>query len=61
MIGARVYEPEDFNEAIALATSGHLPLEKLITRVSSIDDVQQVFETIDYNPGGMKYLIDCQA
>lgn len=60
MIGARVYEPEDFDEAIALAASGHLPLEKLITQVSSIDDIQQVFETIDHNPAGMKYLIDCQ-
>lgn len=61
MIGARVYEPEDFNEAIALAASGDLPLQQLITQVSPLGDIQSVFETIDNNPGGMKYLIDCQA
>jgi hypothetical protein len=32
LAGARVYEPEDFEAAIALAASGRLPLEKLITR-----------------------------
>lgn len=60
LIGARVYEPQDFEEAIRLAASGILPLEKLITQVSPLRDIQQVFETIDQNPAGMKYLLDCQ-
>jgi len=59
LIGARVYEPEDFDEAIRLAASGELPLESLITQVSPLTDVQQVFETIDNNPAGMKYLLEC--
>jgi 2-desacetyl-2-hydroxyethyl bacteriochlorophyllide A dehydrogenase len=58
LIGARVYEPEDFDEAIALAASGDLPLEKMITQVSPLSDAQQVFETIDKNPAGMKYLLE---
>ncbi|MDR6562273.1 MULTISPECIES: zinc-binding dehydrogenase [unclassified Arcicella] len=58
MVGARVYEPEDFDEAIALAAGGTLPLEKMITQISPLEDAQQVFEMIDQNPAGMKYLLE---
>ena len=57
LIGARVYEPEDFDEAIALAASGSLPLDKMITQISPLSEAQTVFETIDKNPAGMKYLL----
>lgn len=60
LIGARVYEPEDFDEAIALAASGTLPLDKMITQVSRMEDAKKVFETIDQNPAGMKYLLEIQ-
>ena len=59
MIGVRLYEEEDFDEAIELAASGALALDRLITEVRPIDDVQQTFETIDANPDGIKYLIQC--
>ena len=58
LIGARVYEPQDFEQAIALAASGVLPLDRLITQVSPLGDAQAVFETIDHNPAGMKYLLE---
>jgi (R,R)-butanediol dehydrogenase / meso-butanediol dehydrogenase / diacetyl reductase len=57
--GVRVYEPEDFDEAIALAAEGRLALDRLITKISPLDDVQTLFETIDRTPDGMKYLIKC--
>lgn len=60
LIGTRLYEPCDFDEAIALAASGKLHLDKLITQINPIDEVQQVFETVDANPDGVKYLIDCR-
>lgn len=60
LIGARVYEPEDFDEAIALAASGTLPLDKMITQIAPMEDVKKVFETIDQNPAGMKYLLAIQ-
>jgi 2-desacetyl-2-hydroxyethyl bacteriochlorophyllide A dehydrogenase len=60
LIGARVYEPEDFDEAISLAASGTLPLDKMITQVSPLKDAKKVFETIDQNPAGMKYLLEIQ-
>ena len=59
MIGARLYEEQDFDEAIELAAGGKLHLDKLITQISPIDDVQKTFETIDGNPDGIKYLIKC--
>lgn len=59
LIGVRVYEPEDFEEAIQLAGSGELPLDKLITDTVSINQIQSVFQTIDAHPEGMKYLLKC--
>lgn len=61
LIGARVYEAEDFEEAIALAASGQIPFEQLITEIRDLDNVQKIFETIDASPDGIKYLIDCQT
>lgn len=61
LIGARLYEEQDFDEAIELAASGNLHLDKLITQINSIDDVQESFETIEANPDGIKYLIDCSS
>lgn len=59
LIGARVYEPEDFEEVIRLTAEGHIPRMHCVTQVSPLAEVQKVFETIDSNPEGMKYLISC--
>ncbi len=59
LLGARVYEPQDFEEAIGLAAGGRIPLDALITQVSPLADAQRVFETIDHHPEGMKYLLKC--
>jgi len=59
LIGVRVYEPQDFEEAIALAESGTLPLEDLITQIAPLAEAPAVFEAIDKNPAGMKYLLEC--
>lgn len=59
LVGARVYEPEDFDEAIALLASATLPLDRLITQVLPLAQAQQAFEQIDNNPSGMKYLLHC--
>lgn len=60
LLGARLYEEDDYEEAIRIATSGIVPFDQLTTRVDTLDNIQSVFETIDNNPAGMKYLIDCQ-
>ncbi len=60
LTGARVYEKEDYEESINLITKNELPFEALITAVEPLDNIQQLFEQIDSNPNGMKYLADCQ-
>lgn len=59
LLGARLYEEDDYEEAIRIAASGQVPFEGLITKVEVLDNIQSVFEEIDNNPEGMKYLIDC--
>ncbi len=61
LIGARVYEKEDYEEAIKLITSNDLHFEKLISEVQPLGNIQQAFEQIDKNPAGIKTLLDCQS
>ncbi len=60
LLGARLYEEDDYEEAIRIAASGNIPFESLITKIDTLDNIQSIFEIIDNNPAGMKYLIDCQ-
>lgn len=60
LIGARVYEPEDYEKAIELVTQNEYPFAELITDVKPLRDIQRAFEEIDLNPNGMKVLLDCQ-
>ena len=61
LVGARVYEEEDYEESIALISRHEMPFEKLITQTEPLENIQKVFETIAANPAGMKYLLDCQS
>lgn len=60
LIGARVYEKEDYEKSIDLITKNELPFDAMITDVQPLSNIQQVFENIDNNPDGMKVLMDCQ-
>ncbi|TYA84198.1 zinc-dependent alcohol dehydrogenase [Seonamhaeicola marinus] len=60
LIGARVYEKEDYEKSISLITANELPFEDMITDVQPLSNIQKVFENIDNNPDGMKVLMDCQ-
>ncbi len=61
LCGARVYEPEDYEQALKLISEQSLPLEKMISRVEPLDSIQSAFENLDANPDAMKVLIDCQT
>ncbi len=61
LIGARVYEPEDFEEAIALAAADALPLERLVTAVVPIDEVADAFTTLQAGGAAVKVLVDMRA
>ncbi len=59
--GARVYEAEDFDKAIALSASGALPLEHLISARQPLKDLQTVFEQIETSTDLMKVLMDTRG
>ena len=60
LIGARVYERSDFEEAVSLLASGEVPVEPLITAVEPLTGVADAFETLEAGRA-MKVLIDCGA
>ena len=57
LIGARVYEPEDYDKAIALVASGSIDADRVITNVSPLADIQNAFESLDSSPTALKSLI----
>lgn len=57
LIGARVYEPEDFEKAIALAASGDLPLADIITDVRPLAELQASFQAMESGGDVMKILL----
>ena len=59
MLGARVYEPEDFEAAIEIAASGELPLDKLITNTCPLDDLEWGFRQLERGGEVMKVLVQC--
>jgi len=59
--GARVYEAEDYERAIALIADGGLPLDRLITAVEPLDRLPAVFEEHARGSTAMKILVDCSA
>jgi 2-desacetyl-2-hydroxyethyl bacteriochlorophyllide A dehydrogenase len=59
MVGARVYEPRDFDQAIALLAQQKLPLDQLISEVCSMEDTQAAIERLDSGGSVMKILVEC--
>jgi 2-desacetyl-2-hydroxyethyl bacteriochlorophyllide A dehydrogenase len=58
--GVRVYEPEDFETAISLVTSKKLPLERLISDIRTLEQLQTTFEEIEKGANFMKILFKCR-
>ena len=56
--GARVYEPQDFVQAIDLAAAGTLPIERLISIRRPLEELQRAFDEIESSTNVMKVLID---
>ncbi|MBN2712264.1 MAG: alcohol dehydrogenase catalytic domain-containing protein [Planctomycetes bacterium] len=59
LFGARVYEAEDFDTAIALAAKGTLPLEKIVSLKVELDGLQGAFEEISRGGNLLKVLVKC--
>jgi (R,R)-butanediol dehydrogenase / meso-butanediol dehydrogenase / diacetyl reductase len=60
VLGARVYEREDFERAAELVATGEVPAAELISWIVPLDDVALAFAALE-GGGEVKVLIDCQA
>jgi (R,R)-butanediol dehydrogenase / meso-butanediol dehydrogenase / diacetyl reductase len=61
LIGARVYEPEDFERSIELAASGSLPLGRIITKVLPLEELEAGFRLMESGGDVMKVLVECSG
>ncbi|WP_111977411.1 zinc-dependent alcohol dehydrogenase [Algibacillus agarilyticus] len=61
LLGARVYEGEDFDWAIDLIASGEVDIKPFISSVNTLKDIGSAFASMDNNPQGMKALVECNA
>jgi len=59
IVGARVYEAQDFEKSIAIAGSGVLPLGSLVTSVMPLEGLESALRQMDGGGEVMKVLIRC--
>jgi (R,R)-butanediol dehydrogenase / meso-butanediol dehydrogenase / diacetyl reductase len=59
LLGARVYEPEDFEAAIRLAASGSLPIDRIITSIRPLEGLAGAMEELESGGKVMKILVEC--
>jgi threonine dehydrogenase-like Zn-dependent dehydrogenase len=59
LFGARVYEPKDYDRAIALVAGGAIDCGAMITDVCTLDQITNAFEVLSGNAQAMKCLIQC--
>jgi len=60
VIGTRVYESEDFERAIALASSNVLPLDRVITKVLPLSHLADAFHEMQRGGECLKILMQCR-
>lgn len=60
VLGARVYEREDFERAVGLLAEGAVPADALITRVVPLDETMTAFDAL-LSAAAMKILVDVQG
>lgn len=60
VLGARVYEREDFERAVGLLAEGAVPADALITRVVPLDETMAAFDAL-LSASAMKILVDVQG
>ena len=61
IIGARVYERPDFEEAVKLVADGTVPADALISDVMPLAETATAIERLDSGEDVVKLLIDCQS
>ncbi len=59
LVGVRVYEPQDFEAAIQMVASNCLPLDRILTGVWPIDELQPALQKMESGGDVMKILMRC--
>lgn len=60
LLGARVYDREDYENAIRLVASGGIDAESFVTDIQPLPNIAAAFHDLVDNPRGLKTLIDCR-
>jgi threonine dehydrogenase-like Zn-dependent dehydrogenase len=58
LVGARVYERTDFEEAVRLLGAGRIPVDALVSDVLPLSKTGEAFTALDAGDA-MKLLVDC--
>ena len=61
LFGARVYEPEDFERAIELAAAGSMPLDRIITDIYPLEQLEEGFRQMENGGRVMKILLNLEG
>jgi 2-desacetyl-2-hydroxyethyl bacteriochlorophyllide A dehydrogenase len=59
LVGARLYERADFEEAVTLVAGGTVPADLLISKVVPLAGAAVAFETLERGGDVMKILVEC--
>ena len=59
LIGARLYDRADFEQAVTLVADGTIPAHLLISRVVPLTEAPAAFEALEAGGDVMKILVDC--
>nr|WP_319385100.1 alcohol dehydrogenase catalytic domain-containing protein [uncultured Roseibium sp.] len=57
LFGARVYRPEDYDQAMQLLAEGVVDCSSFITDIQPLKDIQGAFEALTQNPSAIKSMI----
>lgn len=60
LVGARLYDRDDFETAARLIGDGGIPAEALISRIEPLERTAEAFAALE-SGGVMKVLVSCQA
>ena len=61
LIGARVYERDDFEHAVGLLAAGSVPARELISLVVPLDHTADAFDALESGAEVVKVLIDVRG
>jgi (R,R)-butanediol dehydrogenase/meso-butanediol dehydrogenase/diacetyl reductase len=59
LIGTRLYDRADFEQAVQLVADGTIPADALISRIVPLEDAPAAFEALESGGNVMKILVNC--